>query len=45
VRDHDEILAACRRRDAATVAQLVERSYLRLGEQAAQALFAGPDER
>jgi DNA-binding GntR family transcriptional regulator len=45
VRDHDEILAACRRRDAATVARLVEWSYLRLGEQAAQALFAGPDER
>jgi DNA-binding GntR family transcriptional regulator len=45
VRGHDEILEACRRRDAATVAQLVEQSYLRLGEQAAETLFAGEGER
>ena len=32
-RDHDDILAACRRRDAHTAAELVEANYLRLGEQ------------
>jgi DNA-binding GntR family transcriptional regulator len=43
--DHDEILEACRRRDAATAAHLVEQSYLRLGEQVARTLLAGEDER
>jgi DNA-binding GntR family transcriptional regulator len=32
-RDHADILEACRRRDAHTAADLVEASYLRLGEQ------------
>jgi len=31
--DHADILAACRRRDAQTAADLVEANYLRLGEQ------------
>ena len=37
-RDHAEILAACRRRDAHTAAELVEANYLRLGEQMAAIL-------
>lgn len=45
VHDHDEILEACRRRDAATAAHLVEQNYLRLGEQVAQTLLAGEDEQ
>jgi DNA-binding GntR family transcriptional regulator len=32
-RDHADILAACRRRDAHPAAELVEANYLRLGEQ------------
>jgi len=32
-RDHADILAACRRRDAHTAAELVEANYLRLGGQ------------
>src|SRR4051794_21191855 len=37
-RDHAEVLAACRRRDAITAAELVEANYLRLGEQVAAIL-------
>jgi DNA-binding GntR family transcriptional regulator len=37
-RDHDDILEACRRRDAHTAAELVEANYLRLGEQMAAVL-------
>jgi DNA-binding GntR family transcriptional regulator len=37
-RDHAEVLAACRRRDAHTAAELVEANYLRLGEQMAAIL-------
>jgi len=37
-RDHTDILAACRRRDAYTAAELVEANYLRLGEQMAAIL-------
>jgi DNA-binding GntR family transcriptional regulator len=37
-RDHAELLAACRRRDAHTAAELVEANYLRLGEQIAAIL-------
>jgi DNA-binding GntR family transcriptional regulator len=40
VHDHDAILQACRRGEAATAADLVEQSYLRLGEQVARALLA-----
>jgi DNA-binding GntR family transcriptional regulator len=36
--DHAEVLAACRRRDAHTAAELVEANYLRLGEQMAAIL-------
>jgi len=36
--DHADILAACRRRDAQTAADLVEANYLRLGEQMAAIL-------
>ena len=36
--DHAELLAACRRRDAHTAADLVEANYLRLGEQMAAIL-------
>src|SRR5436309_3257560 len=36
--DHAEFLAACRRRDADTAAELVEANYLRLGEQMATIL-------
>ncbi len=36
--DHADILAACRRRDAQTAAELVEANYLRLGEQMAAIL-------
>ena len=36
--DHADILAACRRRDAQTAAELVEANYLRLGEQVAAIL-------
>jgi DNA-binding GntR family transcriptional regulator len=39
-RDHAEVLAACRRRDARTAAELVEANYLRLGEQMAAILDA-----
>ena len=45
VHDHDEILEACRRRDAATAADLIEQSYVRLGEQVAQTLLAGEEAR
>ena len=37
-RDHADILAACRRRDAHAAAELVEANYLRLGEQMAAIL-------
>ena len=37
-RDHAEVLAACRRRDAHTAAELVEANFLRLGEQMAAVL-------
>jgi DNA-binding GntR family transcriptional regulator len=37
-RDHAEVLAACRRRDAHAAAELVEANYLRLGEQMAAIL-------
>jgi DNA-binding GntR family transcriptional regulator len=37
-RDHAELLAACRRRDAHTAAELVEANFLRLGEQMAAIL-------
>jgi DNA-binding GntR family transcriptional regulator len=37
-RDHADILAACRRRDAHAAADLVEANYLRLGEQMAAIL-------
>ena len=37
-RDHAEVLAACRARDAHTAAELVEANYLRLGEQMAAIL-------
>lgn len=37
-RDHAEVLAACRVRDAHTAAELVEANYLRLGEQMAAIL-------
>jgi DNA-binding GntR family transcriptional regulator len=37
-RDHAEVLAACRRRDAHTAAELVEANYLRLGQQMAAIL-------
>ena len=37
-RDRADILAACRRRDAHTPAELVEANYLRLGEQMAAIL-------
>jgi len=37
-RDHADILAACRRRDAHAAAELVEVNYLRLGEQMAAIL-------
>jgi DNA-binding GntR family transcriptional regulator len=40
-RDHADILAACRRRDAHTAAELVEANYLRLGEQMAAILEPG----
>jgi DNA-binding GntR family transcriptional regulator len=38
-RDHVEVLAACRRRDARTAAELVEANFLRLGEQMAAILI------
>jgi len=37
-RDHADVLAACRRRDAHAAADLVEANYLRLGEQMAAIL-------
>jgi DNA-binding GntR family transcriptional regulator len=37
-RDHAEVLAACRRRDAHAAAELVEANFLRLGEQMAAIL-------
>jgi DNA-binding GntR family transcriptional regulator len=40
-RDHADILAACRRRDAHTAAELVEANYLRLGEQMVAILEPG----
>jgi len=40
-RDRADILAACRRRDAHTPAELVEANYLRLGEQMAAILEPG----
>ena len=40
-RDRADILAACRRRDAHTAAELVEANYLRLGEQMAAILEPG----
>jgi DNA-binding GntR family transcriptional regulator len=43
-RDHAEVLAACRRRDAHTAAELVEANFLRLGEQMA-AILAQEDPR
>jgi DNA-binding GntR family transcriptional regulator len=40
-RDHAEVLAACRRRDAHSAADLVEANYLQLGEQMAAILEQG----